>query len=428
VPSDSKPRERVGKYAVVRQLGEGAMGTVYLAHDPNLDRHVAVKMIRRDILGGKQATQMLARFRNEAMAAGRLQHPGIVSIYDYFEDDSTSFIVMEYAPGEDLDDYASRRAPLGLADIGSIMLQLLDALDYAHASGVVHRDIKPSNLIVSSGGRVKITDFGIARIASSTLTQTGTALGTPMYMAPEQYTGIAVDPRADLFSAGILLYELVTGARPFPGQSVQEVAYKICHTDPIRPTAQRAGLPPAVDGIVLNALAKDRAARFATAVDFAAAVAEVFGGAKPLAAAVQQSAVFTSWSPDAIRRLEAALLPYAGPLAPALVRRSVAKTQDANELVEILRRGAGGEAENPALLRDVRAALDAAAPAAPALTAEELERAAQLLVAYVGPIAKVLVKKAAAQATGWKDLCARLAQHLATDEERGRFLKAASAR
>jgi serine/threonine-protein kinase len=369
---------------------------------------------------------MVARFRNEAMAAGRLQHPGIVAVYDYGEDDSTSFIVMELAPGEDLDEYLAKRAPLGFPDIGSLMLQLLDALQYAHARGVVHRDIKPSNLLVSSGGRLKITDFGIARIATSNLTQTGTALGTPMYMAPEQYTGVGVDQRADLFSAGVLLYELVTGQKPFMGESIQELAYKICHVDPIRPTALNSGLPPAVDGVVLNALAKEKEARFATALDFAGAVADIFGGARPLAAAVTQSAVFTAWSPDVVKRLEAVVGPFAGPLTAALVRRSVAKTQDRNELIDMLCRGAGPTANAQNLTRDLRAALDSSAgPAPPAtgstLSTADLDKATQALAGFVGPIARVLVKKASAQARDLPDLCNRIGEHLASDDERARL-------
>jgi serine/threonine-protein kinase len=433
--TESQPRARIGKYTVVDVLGEGAMGTVYRAHDAGLDRHVAVKVIRKDILGGRQAAQMVARFKNEAMAAGRLQHPGIVAVYDYGEDDASSYIVMEYAPGEELDVYATRRAPLGLSDIGSLVLQLLDALAYAHAAGVVHRDIKPSNLLVSSGGRLKITDFGIARLATSTLTQTGTALGTPTYMAPEQYTGVGVDHRADLFSVGVVLYELATGQRPFIGQSLHEVAYKICHVAPVRPTQLAPSLPPAVDGVVLNALAKDKAARFASAHDFAVAVAEVFGGAGPLAAAVVRSAVFTSWAPEVVKKLEAALAPFAGPIAPALVRRSVAKTQDRNELMELLRRGAGPGADGAALDRALRAVLEPTqpvplplpappatavtpSPASAGLAPADLDRAAAALAAHVGPIAKVLVKRAAAQAKDLADLCKRLGEHLASDAER----------
>src|SRR5262249_55252241 len=161
-----------------------------------------------------------------------------------------------------------------------LMLQLLDALQFAHASGVVHRDIKPSNLLVSSGGRLKISDFGIASIASSGLPPAATGRGTPAYMAPEQHTGIGVAHRADLFSADVICYELTTGQLPFPGKSVEEVAYKVRHDDPIRPTQLNPKVSAAVDGCVLNALAKEKEGRFASASDFAAAVADIFGGAR----------------------------------------------------------------------------------------------------------------------------------------------------
>jgi serine/threonine-protein kinase len=426
--AEAELRERIGKYSVTRLLGEGAMGVVYEAHDPNLDRRVAIKMIRGEVLGGKQAEIMVARFKNEAMAAGRLQHPGIVAVYDYGEEDGAAYIVMELAPGEDLDDYVARRAPIGFSVVGSIMLQLRDALQFAHESGVVHRDIKPSNMIVSSGGRLKISDFGIARIATSNLTQTGAALGTPAYMAPEQYSGVGVDHRADLFSAGVILYELVTGQQPFVGQSIQEVAYKICHVDPVRPTKLHPNLPPSVDGIVLNALAKDKEARFKTALDFAGAVADIFGGARPLATAITRSGVYISWPPDIVKKLEAALVPFAGPFAAALVRRNVAKTKDPDEVVDLLRRGLRHGGDDPNLIRELRSILGATgqttlrAPVA-SFSPAELDRATQALVEYVGPIAKVLVKKAAAQAADWKDLCQRLSEHLATEAQRAQFLK-----
>jgi serine/threonine-protein kinase len=421
---------RIGKYAVVRLLGEGATGIVYEAHDPNLDRRVAVKVIRRDILGGGQADQTIARFRNEAMAAGRLQHPGIVKVWDYGEEDGSAYIVMELAPGEDLEDYVLRRRPLGFADVGSLMLQLLDALHFAHSAGVVHRDIKPSNLLVSSGGRLKISDFGIARIASSSPSQAGAGLGTPAYMAPEQHLGVGVDHRADLFSAGVILYELVTGQQPFIGPSVEEVAHKICHVDPVRPTQLDPKLPRAVDGCVLNALAKDKEARFASALDFAGAVADIFGGARPLATAVTRSGVYISWPPDIVKKLEAAVAPLVGSFAPALVRRNVAKTKDPEEVVDLLRRGLGPGGDDPALLAELRAILGAGrtAPKPPAstLAPADLERATQALVEYVGPIAPILVKRASAEAVDFTDLCARLSEHLASDAQRAQFLKSVS--
>jgi serine/threonine-protein kinase len=441
----------IGKYRVVKLLGEGSMGIVYAAYDPSLDRHVAIKVIRNDIIDRRMAAHITARFRNEAMAAGRLQHPGIVSVYEFGEDLGSSFIAMEYAPGEDLEEYGRKYAPVGLPELAGLMTQLLDALQYAHSSGVVHRDIKPSNLILTADGRLKITDFGIARIATSKLTQTGAAMGTPMYMAPEQYTGAGVDHRADLFSAGVLFYELLTGQRPFEGDSIQEVAYKICHADPVRPTQHDPFLPPAIDACVMKALAKDKSSRYATAQEFARAIADAIASGQFFSTAARSATVF-SWPAEAAKALASVLLPAVGPLAGALVRRSLARTHDRNELLEALRRGAGDQADNPTLLRNLRAALDGslgvggpltktpqpiaptppsghpASPPSRGLTPDDLERATQALVGSVGPIAKVLVKKAAAQARDFQDLCVRLSEHLASDQERAQFLQKVSVR
>jgi serine/threonine-protein kinase len=431
----------IGKYQVVKLLGEGAMGVVYVAHDPTLDRHVAIKLIRNDLFDRRMMAHLTARFRNEAMAAGRLQHPGIVQIYDFGEDVSSSFIVMEYAPGEDLEEYGRKYAPVGVPELAGLMTQLLDALQYAHSCGVVHRDIKPSNLLITGGGRLKITDFGIARIATSKLTQTGAAMGTPMYMAPEQYTGAGVDHRADLFSAGVVFYELLCGVRPFDGDSIQEVAYKICHAHPILPTQHNPFLPEPIDTCLLKALAKQKEARFGSALEFSRCIGESIASGHFFSSAAATRATLPAWPADVGKALEAVLAPVVGPLAGAVVRRSLAKTLDRNELLDLLRRGAGEEADNPALLRNLRAVLDGSLgvggpltrtpppPAsAPTLTPAELDRATQALVGCVGPIARVLVKKAAAQSKNFHDLCVRLSEHLASDQERAQFLQKVSAR
>ena len=220
--------EKLGRYQVLEVLGRGAMGIVYKGFDPVISRTVALKTIRKDLLGSDQIVESVARFRNEAMASGRLNHPGIIAIHEYGEDEDTVFIVMEYASGDSLRRYISRRDSIKLTEISNIITQLLDALDFAHENGIIHRDIKPDNIIVSPGHRIKVADFGVARINTSTLTQTGMIVGTPSYMAPEQYIGLAIDRRADIFSAGIVLYEMLTGAKPFEGPT-ESVGYKICH-------------------------------------------------------------------------------------------------------------------------------------------------------------------------------------------------------
>ena len=218
------------------------MGEVYKAFDPSIARHVALKSIRKDMLDRDAAEQAIARFSNEAMAAGRLNHPGIIAIYEYGEDGDTAFIAMEYAEGQGLREYLRARGAVKLADIAQLMAQLLDALEYAHQRGVVHRDIKPANIIITGEGKLKVTDFGIARLDASNLTQTGIIVGTPSYMAPEQYAGTGLDHRADLFSAGVMLYEMLTGIKPFSGTG-EAIAYQICHTPHAAPSSIDPALP-----------------------------------------------------------------------------------------------------------------------------------------------------------------------------------------
>ncbi len=245
--------------------------------------------------------------------------------------------------------------------------------------------------------------------------------------------------KADLFSVGVLFYELLTGQRPFEGESVQEVAYKVCHSEPPLPTQLNPFLPPPIDACVTRALAKEKEHRFPSAAELGRSIAEAVAAGRFFSPAATRTAV-PAWPADLARALEAVLAPAVGPLAGALVRRSLARTLDRNDLLDLLRRGAGADADHPTLVRNLRAALDASlavggpltrtpppsgqAPRpATTLTPQELERATQALVGTVGPIAKVLVKKTAAHARDFGDLCVRLSQHLATDEERAQFLR-----
>ena len=231
----TEPR-RLGKYEITATLGQGAMGVVYKAFDPGIRRVVAIKTIRRELVEGERAAAaMLARFRNEAHAAGKLLHPGIVAVHDYGEDAEVAYIAMEYVEGNSLREYIGRGTRFAERDAVSIVSQLLEALGHAHEHRVWHRDIKPGNIIVMRSGKVKIADFGIARVEASELTQTGVMMGSPGYMAPEQYAAAQIDHRADLFAAGVVFYQLLTGAKPFVG-TAEQVTYATCHTDPLRPS------------------------------------------------------------------------------------------------------------------------------------------------------------------------------------------------
>jgi len=262
---------RLGKYEIRRELGHGAMGVVYEAYDPMIARVVALKTIRPDQLTGAHAKEILARFHREAQAAGRLTHPNIVSIYDFGEDAGVWFIAMELVQGRELKDHFEKNERFRTADSVRILSQVLAALGYSHRLGVVHRDIKPSNIFIMEDGTAKVADFGIAHVESSDLTQVGTVLGTPAYMSPEQILGLPVDGRSDLFSVGVILYQFLTGERPFTGNATITMR-KVLEEDPLPPSRFNTQIPGAMDAVVRRALAKKPEERFASAEEFAAAL------------------------------------------------------------------------------------------------------------------------------------------------------------
>ena len=266
--------KKLGRYDLVRVLGKGAMGIVYEARDPNLDRRVAIKTVKVENMSEEAAAEFEARFRVEARSAARLQHPNIVSVYDSDRDGDIAFLVMEFIQGDDLKHHIDKGARYTLDQSLKMILDLLAALDYAHKQGIVHRDIKPANLLIEPGGRIKLTDFGVARIQDSgeaTRTQ-GAMVGTLKYMSPEQVQGQPVDSRSDLFAVGIVLYQLLTDKRPFDGENDFSIIHQIIGHTPTPPSAINPQLPAAIDAVVARALAKKRDDRYATARDFAVAL------------------------------------------------------------------------------------------------------------------------------------------------------------
>ncbi len=265
----------VGKYAIRSQLGSGAMAVVYQAYDPVIERTLAVKVVDKSRLDAAESETILSRFRVEARAAGRLQHQNIVAVYDFGEDGNLVYIAMECVFGRSLTVYLQsedfRSEPEKVCDI---MLQMLSALQYSHAQGVVHRDIKPANIMISREGVIKIADFGVARIESSMLTQTGDLIGTPSYMSPEQFAGETAGPRSDLYAAAVVFYELLTLKRPFDGSNNAVIMHRVFTEIPTAPSIVNPMLSDALDAVVLRGMAKDAEDRFASAHDFAAAVRE----------------------------------------------------------------------------------------------------------------------------------------------------------
>jgi len=262
---DARP-ERVGRYEILAELGRGAMGVVYRARDPQIDRVVALKTLRPDLgLPLDAFRELTRRFQQEAMAAGRLNHPNIVAIHDVLDLDGVPYIVMECLEGRPLADLIAAEGRLPPRRVVPLFVQVCEALDYAHARGVVHRDIKPGNIVIAPGDVAKVTDFGIARVTGSTVTQTGAVLGTPAYMSPEQLRGQTPDGRSDVFAVGVSLYEALAGANPFQAEELAAVLYRVVHDAPA-PLAQRnPEVSPGLQAVVGRAMAKDPEQRFPTA-------------------------------------------------------------------------------------------------------------------------------------------------------------------
>jgi serine/threonine-protein kinase len=265
--------EKIGKYEIQGVLGKGAMGIVYKGYDSAIARTVAIKAISKAILNPDELKHVMGRFRHEAKAVGRINHPRIVQIYDYGEDEEIAFIVMEYVSGKTLLQHLTQNDRYDTREAGEIIRQLLDGIGHAHAQGVIHRDVKPSNILINSDGRIKIGDFGIARIEASELTQVGDVLGTPHYMAPEQFLGGEISPLADIYSIGVIAYELLAGKKPFLGTTAA-VMQQVLNQRPPDPSQLNSKLSPQIDQVIQRALEKKHEDRFQSAKDFSEALRE----------------------------------------------------------------------------------------------------------------------------------------------------------
>jgi serine/threonine-protein kinase len=264
----------LGRYEVVSELGQGAMGTVYKARDPLLDRIVAIKTVNLT-LPREEVAEYEARFYQEAKAAGQLSHPNIVTIYDIGKSEKLAYMAMELLEGHELRRMLASHVPIPVQQALDIAAQVADGLQYAHERGIIHRDIKPANVMVLNDGVVKITDFGIARMRNNEVkTMTGMILGSPKYMSPEQVAGKRADPRSDIFSLGVVLYELVTGTSPFVADNIHGVMYQTLNFNPPAPKTLNPELPEVLNFIAAKALAKNLDDRYQQARDFAADLRE----------------------------------------------------------------------------------------------------------------------------------------------------------
>jgi len=435
---------KIGRYVIEAILGRGAMGVIYRAHDPAIDRPVALKLVRVDLLEGSERTDFINRFQLEAKAAGRCAHANIVAIFDYAVHEDNPYIAMEFVDGRNLAQamQAERRITLDVA--AGIIGQVLAALACAHGHGVVHRDIKPANILLGVDGRVKVSDFGISRVGGSSLTQTGALIGTPNYMSPEQRRGEVVDARSDLFSTGAVLYELLTGELPFAGRNYHETTHQMLYGAPV-PLAQRLpGVSPALAAFMDMALAREAWLRFDSAIAMSAALADALRGVaphRPTVPSVQQQrhaqseplpATVTPAGGDAafVAEIERRLTLHVGPIARHLVRRASDKTQSLEALCQTLSGSIEKADHRAAFLREVNALLQSSATgrAGASLTSEtiaqpDLDRVQAYLTRYIGPIAQLLVRRELNASATLDDLWQRLATHIERPVDRAAFLR-----
>jgi hypothetical protein len=426
----------IGKYRVLDLLGRGAMGVVYKAHDPDIDRIVAIKLVRADLLHGEEQAGHVLRLRNEAKMVGRCIHPNIVGIHDFSLHEGVPFLVLEYVEGRDLGRVWARTAQVDLASVVGVALQVLQALHYAHGFGIIHRDIKPANVLLTASATVKVTDFGISRALTSDATRSSVLVGTPCYMSPEQCLGGTLDARSDLFSLGCVLYELLAGQRSFAADNFVATTHKVLHEPPPPLAGLRPDLPGAVVALVERALAKRPQDRF----DDALAMADALRGAlrapqeaatdtdattivasRPRAAADQPaSAELDALASASLATIERQLAHHVGPMARYHLRRALREARTPEELCERLcgfvPEGEAREAMRHAILKVIVADDGAAAlrsrgsdpaagdpamgdlaadgaPAVPRVSLAAVEAATRALAAVLGPIAPRLLRR-----------------------------------
>jgi eukaryotic-like serine/threonine-protein kinase len=441
----------VGRYRIEQWLASGAMGEVYRAYDPVIDRPVAIKLIRRELVGGNGADQWLERFKREARAAGQRFHPNIVAVLDFGEEGGLPFLAMEFVDGPSLASLLKASGALPPERAVAIISQVLSGLDFAHQNGIIHRDIKPSNILVPPNGPVKIADFGIARTDSSDLTVVGDILGTPAYVAPEQLRGDPVDSRSDLFAAGVMLFEALTNVKPFRAKTLAESISLMERRGPEEICALNPLVPGELARAIERALAFDPARRFPSANEFSRAIAAALAPAPadigagramppPLPSAGPDVPLAGAWDPELLRRLERELAIFIGPVAALAVRQSARATRDIDALCEALAHFVDDERDRHRFLQTGRrlaarladqtgsslsvksvagATPVAAAPLPPLAVLAEIETS---LTRIIGPIAKIVIKRHLRNFETLPQLYQALAAEIPNERDRAVFL------
>lgn len=460
--------EYIGKYRIDSVLGKGAMGLVYRAIDSNIDRTVALKVLHTHLLEGEQGSDFEQRFLQEAKAAARCLHPNIVTVFDFGVYEDKPYIVMEYVDGVELKDQVQAGKSFSFVVVLDIISQVLEALAYAHEKGVVHRDIKPANIMLMDNGRVKVSDFGVARIDNSDLTSTGMMVGTPNYMSPEGLHGFQVDNRSDLYSVGILLFELLTKQRPYTGISLAEAIAPLDECDNLEPL-RKAQIKP----IIIKALQAKPELRFQQASEFLEQLINIMSESgseqgtviyqptKVVRIAKTQTDVSTSMSsisadqslhPEVLSSLESSLIRYVGPSAKMLVKKYSKESDSLESLAMSLARKIPNDNERSEFLRSLessgvreiylakdaesrsgltgagfksisKAPEDANSRSTLLLSPEKLQSVTNELAFFIGPLASRLVKKVFKQVSSLDEFYSKLADFIPDQSERAIFLK-----
>jgi serine/threonine-protein kinase len=442
----------IGKYRVDGVIGRGAVGIVYRGHDLDIDRPVALKTLRRDVLDEVADRKgLLKRFAREARLAGRCQHPNIVTVYDFVEHEDAPYIVMEHVDAGTLDHVTRAGVRLPVRQVGDVMRQLLSALAHAHGKGVVHRDIKPANILCPAASSIKVTDFGVARFSDLGVTGAGgsSALGTPNYMSPEQFLGRTADGRADIFAAGVILFQLLTGEKPFNAEDLPDLMRKVLNqaappVSSFRPECRR------FDAVVQKALARNALDRYQTPEEFSSALDEaILNGSVDNQAPLDLTRMTQAHppvggestvgelsktmaerlAPQTLDAIELALARSIGPIARIVVKRAANAATDAERLLSSL------TAEIPAKMEAdkfrsqaeswIRSDQGVAAAQLDAVISEaEIASAITALLPFIGPVARLLAERHAATAVGREDFYEHLADAIKDPAERNRFLAA----
>jgi eukaryotic-like serine/threonine-protein kinase len=443
---------RVGKYRIDHVIGRGAIGIVYKGYDEQIDRPLAIKTLRPEILEDvEESGEFLKRFAAEARSAGRCLHPNIVTVFDLVEQDNAPYIIMEYVNAGTLENVIRAGTLLPVRQVGEIMAQLLFALDHAHSKGVIHRDVKPANVLCPSAASIKVADFGVARLDAMDLTKPGTlgVIGTPNYMAPERFLGRPADVRADLFSAGVILFQLLTGSRPFVAVDLQELMRKLMGEMPPSLSTLRPELWPELDTVAQRSLARNPEDRFRSAGEFVDALNEaiearpndnrppldltklsrpVVREEAPAPREGMNQTMAERLSPDTIDALSQWLTHSLGPMARVIVRQASREATDVDMLLTTLTRQIKTESEvavfREAAERVLRADLGLASAQMEAVISQaEIGAVTDALIPLIGPVARLLVRRQAETAVGRDDFYRRLADAIPNENDRAGFLR-----